>query len=67
MGVTDQRHAPAALYPRERTPSAHWIEGWVSLRAGLRTEAGGKNPVCLRRGSNINRPAVQSVARHYTD
>jgi hypothetical protein len=41
-GVNGQRHAPAALYPQERTslaPHTHWIGGWVELRAGLDPEA----------------------------
>jgi hypothetical protein len=25
MGVSGQRHSPAALYPRETTPGTHWI------------------------------------------
>ena len=33
-GVRGQRHAPAALYPRER-PGTHCTGGWVGLRAGL--------------------------------
>jgi hypothetical protein len=33
-GVRGQRHAPAALYPRER-PSTHCTEGWVGPRAVL--------------------------------
>ena len=33
MGVGAQRHAPAALYPRER-PGTHCIGGWVGPRAG---------------------------------
>jgi hypothetical protein len=40
-GVSGQRHAPAALYPRERTPRTHWVGGWVGLRDGLDTEARG--------------------------
>jgi hypothetical protein len=62
-GVSGQRHAPAALYPGERTPGT---EGWVGSRAGLDTEARGKVS-CPCRGSNDDRPVVQSVARHYTD
>jgi len=33
-GVRGQRHAPAAIYPRE-TPSTHCTRGCVDLRAGL--------------------------------
>ena len=35
-----QRHAPAALYPRER-PGTHCTGGWVGPRAGL--DKGGKS------------------------
>jgi hypothetical protein len=55
MGVSGQRHAPAALYPQERTPDTHWTGGWVGPRAGLDTEASGKT-VCLCRRSNPGRP-----------
>jgi hypothetical protein len=33
--VSGQLLAPAALPPRERASSTHWIEGWVDPRAGL--------------------------------
>ena len=33
-GVRGQRHAPAALYPRER-PGTHCTGGWVGPRTGL--------------------------------
>jgi len=33
-GVRGQRHAPAALYPRER-PGTHCTGGWVGPRAGM--------------------------------
>ena len=33
-GVRGQRHAPAALYPRER-PGTQCTGGWVGPRAGL--------------------------------
>jgi hypothetical protein len=42
MGVSGQHHAPAPLYPRERTPGTHWTGGWVGPRAGLDAEAKGK-------------------------
>jgi hypothetical protein len=46
MGVSGQRHAPAALYPRERTPGTHWIGGWMGPRAGL--DAGARRKIlCL--------------------
>jgi len=32
--VIGQQHAPAALYPRERT-GTHFTVGWVGPRAGL--------------------------------
>jgi hypothetical protein len=42
MGVSGQRHAPAALYHGERTPGTHCTGGWVGPRACLDTEARGK-------------------------
>jgi hypothetical protein len=50
--------------PGERTPGTHWTGGWVGPRASLDTEVRGK---ILCRGSNLSRPAVHSVVRHYTD
>jgi hypothetical protein len=52
--------------PGERTPCTHCTRGWVDPRAGLDTEARGKI-LCLFRGSNLDRPVVQSVVRHCTD
>jgi hypothetical protein len=60
MGVSGQRHAPAELYPRERTPGIHW----VGPRAGL--DAGARRKIRPCRGSNLDRPIVQPVVRHYT-
>jgi hypothetical protein len=51
---------------KERTASTHWKGGWVGPRAGLDSKIRGKN-LCLCRGLNLDRPVVQSVARHYTD
>jgi hypothetical protein len=42
--VSGQRYAPAAFYPRERTPGSHCRGGWVSPRAGVDTENRGKVP-----------------------
>jgi hypothetical protein len=66
MGVSGQRHAPAALRPGERTPGTHCTGGGVGLRAGLDTDVRGKI-LCPCRGSNPDHPVVQSVVRHYTD
>jgi hypothetical protein len=41
-GVSGQRHAPAVLYPGERTPGTHWTGRWVGPRAGLDIEVRGK-------------------------
>jgi hypothetical protein len=42
MGVSSQRHAPAALYPLLKDPGTHCAGGWVGPRAGLDTEDRGK-------------------------
>jgi hypothetical protein len=66
MGVSGQRHAPAALLPPGKgPPGTHCTGGWVGPRAGLDTEATGKI-LCPRQGSNPDRPVVQPVVRHYT-
>jgi hypothetical protein len=52
------------LPPGKRTPGTHWIGGWVGPRAGL--DAGARRKICLCRGSNLDRPIVQPVVRHYT-
>jgi hypothetical protein len=36
-GVSGQRHAPAALYPRERTRGTHWTGCWEGVRPGVQT------------------------------
>jgi hypothetical protein len=56
MGVSGQRHAPAALLPPGKG---------VGPRAGLDTEVRWKI-LCPCRGSNPDRPVVQPVVRHYT-
>jgi hypothetical protein len=63
MGVSGQRHAPAARFtPGERTPGTHWIGGWVGLRAGLDAWARKKSSVPV----GDRTPIVQPVVRHYT-
>jgi len=59
-GVRGQRHAPAALYPRER-PGAHCTGGRVGARAGL--------DGCGKSGPppGIHPLTVQTVVSHYTN
>jgi hypothetical protein len=56
MGVSGQRHAPAALYRRGKNPGTHWIGGWVGPIAGL--DAGARRKIlCSCRGLNPDHPA----------
>jgi hypothetical protein len=66
--------APTHSWPRTRwgwvvsvtppPPGTHCTGGWVGLRAGLDTKVRGKI-LCPYRGSNPDRPVVQSVVRQY--
>jgi hypothetical protein len=56
MGVSGQRHASAALYPRWKDPRYPLDWGWVGIRAGMDTYARGKI-LCLCLGSNPGLPA----------
>jgi hypothetical protein len=64
-GVSGQRHASAALYLWGKDPGTQCTGGWVVPGAALDTEARGKI-CCLCRGTNLDRPVVQTVVRHYT-
>jgi hypothetical protein len=66
MGVSGQRHAPAALYPRGKDPRYPLDRrlGGPQSRSGRRDWE--KNPLPLS-GSNLDHPIVQPVVRHYTD
>jgi hypothetical protein len=46
-GISGKRHAPAAIYHRERAPGTHRIRGCVGLRPDLDAEAREKNPLPL--------------------
>ena len=59
-GMKGQRHAPAALYPRERH-STHCIGGWMGPVAGL--DGCGKS----RLPPGFDPRTVQPVASRYTD
>jgi hypothetical protein len=62
--VSGQRHAPAALYPKGRTSGTHWTGGWMCPEP-VWTQRLQEN-LLLFRGSNVDRPVVESVVRHYT-
>jgi hypothetical protein len=62
MGVSGQRHAPAALCPRGKIPGTHCTGGWVSPRAGLDAGVEEKSSALVGYRTLI----VQSVVRHYT-
>jgi hypothetical protein len=67
MGVSDQRDAQADLSPRGKdTPVPIGQEaGWAPVPVW--TQRLQEKLFRLCRGSNLDRPVVQSVARHYTD
>ena len=60
--VRGQRHAPAALYPRER-PTTNFTGGWLDPRADL--DRCGKSRAPPHPGFDPR--TVQAVASHYTD
>ena len=55
-GVGSQRHAPAALPPRER-PNTHCIRGWVSHMTSL--DWSGEKKSCI--GFPVNYPSCLSL------
>ena len=59
-----QRHAPAALYPRER-PGTYCTGGWVGPRAGPRAglDRCGKS----RPPPGFDPQTIQPIASHYND
>jgi hypothetical protein len=61
MGVSGQRHAPAALYSGEGAAGTHWTGGWVGPRAGLDAKARRKSSASV----GDRTPVVQSVVSHY--
>jgi hypothetical protein len=62
MGVSGQRHAPEALYPRGKDPWYPLYRRLGGPQSWSGTEVRGKIS-CLCRRSNLDRPVVQSVAR----
>jgi hypothetical protein len=66
MGVSGQRHAPAALYPREKDHryTLYRRLGGPQSRSGY---GGWRKKSLASVGSNFDWPVIHSVARHYTD
>jgi hypothetical protein len=67
MGVSGQHDVPAALYPRGKDPPVPIVQdaGWAPEPAWTQRIEEKSFAPC--RGSNLDRPVVQPVARHYTD
>jgi hypothetical protein len=66
MGMSDQRHAPAAFLSRGKDPDTHWTRSWVGPREGLDTDVRRKILLPLPE-IEPRSPGRQSVVRHYTD
>jgi hypothetical protein len=49
-----QRHASAALNPREKAPGTRWIGSWVSIRADM--DSASRRIICICGVSNPGRP-----------
>jgi hypothetical protein len=66
MGVSGQRHAPAALLPPEKGPSVPIVQeaGWSP--EPIWTQRLEEKSFAPRRESNPDRPVVQPIVRHYT-
>jgi hypothetical protein len=66
MGVSGQRHAPAALYPPGKEPPVPIVQeaGWAPEPVWIQRLE--EKFFALYRGWNPDRPVVQPVVRHYT-
>jgi hypothetical protein len=64
MGVSGQRHAPAALYPRGKDPRAQEA-GWTP--EPVWTQEARRKILSSLPGIESRSLVVQPVARHYTD
>jgi hypothetical protein len=63
MEVSGRRHAQAALYHREKDHRYAFYRRLCGPGAGLEKEVRGKISFHCR-GSNLDPPVIQSVARH---
>jgi hypothetical protein len=66
MGLSGLRHAPVALYSGKGHPvPIVQVAGWAPDQVW--TQRLEEESFRLCRGSNIDHPVAQPVARHYTD
>jgi hypothetical protein len=67
MGVSGRRHAPAALLPPGKGPPVAILQeaGWAPEPVWTQRIEDKSFRPC--RGSKLDRPIIQPVARHYTD
>jgi hypothetical protein len=61
-GEWSASHPGRDLPPGERTPSTHWIGGWVGPRAGL--DAGARTATCQFLLNNIDTSTERSKIGH---
>jgi hypothetical protein len=66
MGVSGQRHALPRFAPGKGPPVPIVLEAGWALEP-VWTQRIEEKILCPSRGSNPDRPVVQSVVRHYTD
>jgi hypothetical protein len=66
MGMSGQRHAPRAL-ALGKGPPLPIVQGAGWAPEPVWTQRLEENSFRLYRASNLDRPVVQPVARHYTD
>jgi hypothetical protein len=66
MGVSGHRHAPAALLPPGKGPPVPIVQeaGWAP--EPVWTQRSEEKFFAPRRASNLDRPVVKPVVRHYT-
>jgi hypothetical protein len=69
MGVSGQRHAPAALYPRGKDPRYPGTPVPIGQEAGWASEPVWTQGLEEKSSASVGdrTPIVQPVVRHYTD
>jgi hypothetical protein len=61
--IGDVSFTPRPLYPRKKSPSTHWMGGWVDPRAGVNDA---KKENSLPYWDLNSDPSFQPIASHHT-